>query len=308
MKNKKRSAWLKYIIYLIFLPFTLTYFILKNDSYSIKKKFVLISIVWVLFSVLTASNNSSQSKSYTTVKPSPTRTAINVVKAKSKPTEKPKPTNTPVSSPTLAVSLVKIIDGDTIDVNLNGKTERVRLIGIDTPEMNDYRSEIQCFAQEAKTKAQVLLTNSSFTLQPDSTQMDRDKYNRLLRYVIFSDKSNLAKLLIEQGYGYEYTYNVPYKYQQEFKNAQKTAKNNQRGLWNPNHPCNTKKQTKIQPTTPPVIKTQKTGSNTSSFTCGAKRYCTQMTSCEEAYFYMNNCGLSRLDGDKDGVPCESLCN
>ena len=41
--------------------------------------------------------------------------------------------------------------------------------------------------------------------------------------------------------------------------------------------------------------------------CGAKRTCGEMTSCAEARFYLNECGLSRLDGDKDGTPCEALC-
>lgn len=41
--------------------------------------------------------------------------------------------------------------------------------------------------------------------------------------------------------------------------------------------------------------------------CGEKTYCTQMTSCEEAMFHFRNCGLARLDGDRDGVPCERLC-
>ena len=43
------------------------------------------------------------------------------------------------------------------------------------------------------------------------------------------------------------------------------------------------------------------------FTCGQKRYCSQMTSCEEAKFYLDVCGLKRLDGDGDGVPCEKIC-
>ena len=42
--------------------------------------------------------------------------------------------------------------------------------------------------------------------------------------------------------------------------------------------------------------------------CGSKPYCRQMNSCEEARAFLNQCGLSRLDGDKDGVPCEALCN
>lgn len=45
----------------------------------------------------------------------------------------------------------------------------------------------------------------------------------------------------------------------------------------------------------------------SGYTCGSKTKCAQMESCEEAMFYLNTCGLSRLDRDKDGVPCESIC-
>jgi hypothetical protein len=41
--------------------------------------------------------------------------------------------------------------------------------------------------------------------------------------------------------------------------------------------------------------------------CGTKRFCKQMTSCEEAKFYLTTCGVSSLDGDGDGIPCESLC-
>lgn len=42
--------------------------------------------------------------------------------------------------------------------------------------------------------------------------------------------------------------------------------------------------------------------------CGSKDKCTEMTSCEEAKFYLKNCGVEKLDRDKDGIPCESLCN
>jgi hypothetical protein len=44
-----------------------------------------------------------------------------------------------------------------------------------------------------------------------------------------------------------------------------------------------------------------------AFTCGAKRFCRQMLSCGEAMFYLDRCGVARLDGDGDGIPCESLC-
>ena len=48
-------------------------------------------------------------------------------------------------------------------------------------------------------------------------------------------------------------------------------------------------------------------SSNSVYTCGAKRYCKQMTSCEEAKYYLNQCGLDKLDKDGDGSPCENVC-
>ena len=49
------------------------------------------------------------------------------------------------------------------------------------------------------------------------------------------------------------------------------------------------------------------GDETEQFVCGTKRYCKEMSSCEEARFYLEKCGLSGLDRDKDGIPCEALC-
>jgi hypothetical protein len=51
----------------------------------------------------------------------------------------------------------------------------------------------------------------------------------------------------------------------------------------------------------------RTAATGAAFTCGTKRYCREMTSCKEAQFYLLQCGLARLDGDKDGVPCEKIC-
>nr|WP_322100032.1 excalibur calcium-binding domain-containing protein [Geminicoccus roseus] len=50
-----------------------------------------------------------------------------------------------------------------------------------------------------------------------------------------------------------------------------------------------------------------TVADSGAFSCGGKRYCKQMTSCAEARFYLEQCGLSRLDGDRDGIPCEKIC-
>lgn len=127
--------------------------------------------------------------------------------------------------------VIKIVDGDTIKVNIDGKNENVRLIGINSPEVNDPRKPVECFGKEASNKAKEILTDKSVKLENDPTQGDRDKYKRLLRYVFLEDGTSFNKLMIEEGYAYEYTYNIPYKYKEEFKKAQKQAEDNKKGLW-----------------------------------------------------------------------------
>jgi micrococcal nuclease len=70
-------------------------------------------------------------------------------------------------------------------------------------------------------------------LQSDPSQEDKDKYNRLLRYVFLEDGTNLNLLLISEGYAHEYTYDVPYALQKEFQTAEKSARENEKGLWSP---------------------------------------------------------------------------
>lgn len=126
----------------------------------------------------------------------------------------------------------EVVDGDTIKVSTDKGTETVRLIGVDTPETKDPRKPVQCFGQEASAKMKEWVEGKAVELESDPTQGDLDKYQRLLRYV-FLDGQNINRRLIEEGYGFEYTYNVPYKYQTEFKAAQKSAEAGQKGLWAP---------------------------------------------------------------------------
>lgn len=134
-------------------------------------------------------------------------------------------------------SVSRVVDGDTIDVSIDGKVKRLRLIGINTPETVDPRKPVECFGIEASNKAKTLLTGKKVSLESDGSQGELDKYNRLLRYVFLEDGTNINLLMIKDGYAYEYTYDLPYKYQAEFKNAQKQAEANKAGLWSPNA-CN----------------------------------------------------------------------
>lgn len=144
---------------------------------------------------------------------------------------------TPVAAPTASssrkpaapglVPVVGVSDGDTIKVRLGGKTERVRVIGIDTPEL---RSN-DCYAQQAASKMQSLVQSKSVQLVADPTQDDRDRYGRLLRHVRLADGRSVAELLIAGGFGREYTYDVPYVGQAAHLRAQSAAKSAHRGIW-----------------------------------------------------------------------------
>ncbi|MFZ2303464.1 MAG: thermonuclease family protein [Minisyncoccia bacterium] len=134
-----------------------------------------------------------------------------------------------LSNPTLPI-VIRVIDGDTIIVLVNGAQEKIRLIGVDTPETVDPRGSVQCFGEEASEFTRSILVNQVVRLESDASQDDRDKYGRLLRYVFLGD-TLINKELISLGYGHEYTYRRVYKYQKEFKDAEMSARNSQEGLW-----------------------------------------------------------------------------
>lgn len=138
----------------------------------------------------------------------------------------------PVSAPQYTYySVTDVVDGDTIKVNMNGTITTLRLIGMDTPETVDPRKPVQCFGKEASNKAKELLSGKKVRLEMDPSQGTLDTYGRTLAYVYRDDGLFYNKHMIEQGYAHEYTYRTPYKYQAEFKTAQKTAQANQAGLW-----------------------------------------------------------------------------
>ena len=210
--------------------------------------------------------------------------------------------------------VIKVVDGDTVTVDMDGTKETLRLIGINTPETVDPRKPVECFGKEASDKAKEVLNGKSVILENDPTQGERDKYGRLLRYVFLEDGTNFNKLMIAEGYAYEYTYSTPYKYQSEFKEAQKEAEKNKRGLW-ADDACvadNSANQAQTSPTiqtTPaPTTTTTETVCNCSSNTYNCPDFTTQKQA-QACYNYCITQGrgdVHKLDRDKDGVVCETL--
>src|SRR3989344_92064 len=271
---------------------------------TIVKVIIGIILVFMIGAVAPKSQTSSQS----TQIPSPTVKLATVQE-----------TLTPTKAKSNLYAVTSVIDGDTIQVTIDGKKETIRLIGINSPETVDPRKPVECFGKEASVFAKSKLTGKSVQLEADSTQGERDKYKRLLRYVFLEDGTNFGKLMISDGYAYEDTYDLPYKYQAEFKKAQKDAETAKKGLWADNA-CETSAP-QVTPTSSattggsnnPGASTGDTVAPTASsggsggYSCAGKTTCGQMSSCAEAQFYLSSCGVSSLDRDGDGVPCETLC-
>ena len=127
--------------------------------------------------------------------------------------------------------VVRVIDGDTIVIEKDGVNETVRLIGIDTPETVHPSKPVQCFGKEASDQTRAWLQGENVYIEIDSQEGTRDKYGRMLGYVLRADGYFINLELIRQGFAYEYTYNLPYQYQAEFIEAEKEAKEGERGLW-----------------------------------------------------------------------------
>lgn len=126
----------------------------------------------------------------------------------------------------------RVVDGDTIIIDIDGKSERVRLIGVDTPEVASRFTTEECFGAEASAFTAAALEQAYVYTMSDTTQADRDRFDRLLRYIFIDQDNNFNLRLIEEGFAYEYTYRSnAYRYQAEFRAAQSFAQTAQTGLW-----------------------------------------------------------------------------
>ena len=146
----------------------------------------------------------------------------------------------PVNQET-GVLVTKVVDGDTIEISAIGGSssgreggQKVRYVGIDTPETVDPRRAVGCFGKEASNKNKELVEGKVVILEKDITNVD--KYNRLLRYVYLkqSDGSLLFvnDYLVREGYAKNYTYPPDVKFNEQFRQAEREAREANKGLWN----------------------------------------------------------------------------
>ena len=133
----------------------------------------------------------------------------------------------PAESNAVWRTVVRVVDGDTLLLDRN---ERVRLIGVDTPETVDPRRPVQRFGKEASEFTRRMAQGKQVRLEFDQDR--RDRFGRTLAYVFLEDGAFLNAELIRQGYGHAYT-RFPFKYLEEFRALEREAREAQRGLWKP---------------------------------------------------------------------------
>ena len=127
--------------------------------------------------------------------------------------------------------MVRTVDGDTLVADVGGVEEKVRLIGINTPESVDRSRPVMCFGEEASAHlAELLPPGTPIRLVRDVEA--RDRYDRLLAYVYRAADGRFVNLaMIEDGYANQYTFPPNLEHTRRFRDAAATARRDGKGLW-----------------------------------------------------------------------------
>ncbi len=218
-----------------------------------------------------------------------------------------------------SAKVIVVMDGDTILVLRDGHKTKIRLANIDAPEKD------QPFGKESRDSLLELVDRKEVRVETKAV----DRYGRIVALVSLNGHNiNLEQVrrgMAWGGTGSKKIYraapaeNTPTRYRHPsrsksgFAEVQLQAQTAHRGLWAQSDPVHPSDWRVLHPPIPGLPATteirpfQQSLGSPSGTGCGKKRYCSQMRSCEEATFYLMNCGLLSLDGNGDGIPCESLC-
>jgi micrococcal nuclease len=131
---------------------------------------------------------------------------------------------------TRTARVVRVVDGDTIRVRLADREERVRYIGVDTPESVKEGTEVQCFAKRAAAQNERLVAGREVRLVPDVEA--RDRFGRLLAYVYLTEDGTMVnEALVRGGFARPLTIAPNVRFAERFRRAAREARRTGRGLW-----------------------------------------------------------------------------
>lgn len=297
---------------LFFLPVTIGIILIWFSNEKISNKSIKYSIIGVL-SLITFFFGSAYIAAFgsSSNQDDPTDNSGKVSQVETTPDPTWTPTTAPNNSNISLVKVARVIDGDTIEIEGG---QRVRYIGMDTPELGE---NPDCYAIEAFEKNKELVENGIVGLEKDVSDIDR--YGRLLRYVYMGDLL-INDVLVRQGYANASSYSPDVKYQDQFTKAEREARENNRGLWASCQDDPTPTPTPAQTTKPVATATPAQAPVSSSGSCkysctGADKDCSDFSTHAEAQAFFNCCGftatndpmrLDKANGIGDGIACESL--
>lgn len=188
--------------------------------------------------------------------------------------------------------VVGVTDGDTVTVLAGREQIRVRIGEIDAPERG----------QPYANRSQQLLSSLVFGKDVLVRYQDTDQYGRIVGRLYVGD-IDVSAALVREGAAWVY---ADYLRDKRLLALEQDARSNRRGLWGLSEferiePWEWHRGVRPSDVAVPAAELPE------PFTCGTKRVCREMVSCEEARFHLKQCGLASLDGDDDGIPCEAIC-
>ena len=128
--------------------------------------------------------------------------------------------------------VLRVVDGDTVEVAYRGSAVSVRVIGIDTPETVHPSEPVECGGPQASAMASRLLSGTKVRLVFDRSQGRTDYYGRTLAYLEAPGVGDFGLAMIRAGRAAEYTYDTAYARQSRYLAAQRSAQAHHRGVWN----------------------------------------------------------------------------
>jgi micrococcal nuclease len=126
--------------------------------------------------------------------------------------------------------VTRVVDGDTLHVQVDGRDETVRLLGIDTPELHRPDTPVECGARAASHSMEELADGRRVDLVTDPSQDQRDRYGRLLAYAVTRGGVDLGEAIVRRGWAEVYVYDGPFQRLARYRAAAAAARRADRGV------------------------------------------------------------------------------
>jgi len=205
-----------------------------------------------------------------------------------------------------STKVIAVLDGDTVLIRRGNGVQKIRLAEIDAPEVAHAGGQAQGSqqAQPCGELSKRSLSEMVLGKQVQVVSQAVDRYGRMVAH-LFMNSLDVNAEQIRLGMAWEYSH---YHGNKAYVALEAGARQAGRGLWASSQPTPPWDWRRVHPDTfQQSVSREVRPHPTSATACSPRKHCAAMTSCEEARRYMQLCGAGTMDGDGDGVPCESLC-